>query len=99
MAMKVYRTCTCFQNDREDVEDDSRPDRSSTSKTDDNIEKFGDLDRFDHRLCTRTITETVGIDKKKNLFGKFYATILACKKCVPKILTLEQQEARFALTL
>ena len=53
-----------FQDDREDVEDDSRLGRPSTSKTDDNIETIGNLVRSDRRLSIRAIAETVGIDKE-----------------------------------
>uniref|UniRef100_A0A0K0E1H9 HTH psq-type domain-containing protein n=1 Tax=Strongyloides stercoralis TaxID=6248 RepID=A0A0K0E1H9_STRER len=53
-----------FQDDREDVEDDSCPSSLSTSKTDENIEKVGNLIRSDCWLTIRAIAETVGIDKE-----------------------------------
>ncbi|KAG5307304.1 GVQW3 protein, partial [Acromyrmex insinuator] len=38
---RVFEWFKRFQDGREDVEDDSRPGRPSTSKTDDNIETIG----------------------------------------------------------
>ncbi|EGI60514.1 FLJ37770-like protein, partial [Acromyrmex echinatior] len=60
---RVFEWFKRFQDGREDVEDDSRPGRPSTSKTDDNIE-IGNLVRSDRRLSIRAIGETVGIDKE-----------------------------------
>ena len=42
-----------FKNDCESVEDDPRPGRPSTSKTDENIVKVRDLVRSDRRLTIR----------------------------------------------
>ncbi|EGI58630.1 FLJ37770-like protein [Acromyrmex echinatior] len=61
---RVFEWFKRFQDGREDVEDDSRPGRPSTSKTDDNIETIGNLIRSDRRLSIRAIGETVGIDKE-----------------------------------
>ncbi|EFN86740.1 Putative uncharacterized protein FLJ37770, partial [Harpegnathos saltator] len=61
---RVFEWCKRFQDGREDVEDDSRPGRPSTSKTDENIEKVGNLIRSDRRLTIRAIAETVEIDKE-----------------------------------
>lgn len=72
---RVFEWFKRFQDGREDVEDDSRPGRPSTSKTNDNIETIGNLViRSDRRLSIRTIGETVGIDKE--CVRQFYITIL-----------------------
>lgn len=46
---RVFEWFKRFQDGREDVQDDSRPGRPSTSKTDDNIEKIGNLIRSDRQ--------------------------------------------------
>ena len=59
MAMNVYRVHVHvfewfkrFQDGLENLKDDSCPGRPSTSKTDDNIEKIGNLVRSDRRLSS-----------------------------------------------
>ena len=61
---RVFEWFKRFQDGREDVEDDARPGRPSTSKTDKNIEKIGNLVRSDRRFSICAIAETVGIDKE-----------------------------------
>ena len=92
---RVFEWFKRFQEGQEDVQDDSRPDRSSTSKTDGNIEKIGNLIRSDRRLSIRAIAETVGIDKEsvRQILHNNFNMRKVCAKMVPKILTLEQQEA------
>ncbi|EGI66262.1 FLJ37770-like protein [Acromyrmex echinatior] len=96
---RVFEWFKRFQDSREDVEDDSRPGRPSTSKTDDNIETIGNLIRSDRRLSIRAIDETVGcgwIDKEcvRQILHNNFNMKKVCAKMVPKILTFEQQEAR-----
>ncbi|EFN86290.1 Putative uncharacterized protein FLJ37770, partial [Harpegnathos saltator] len=61
---RVFECFKRFQDGREDVENDSRPNRPSTSKTNENIEKVDNLIRSDRRVTIRAIAETVGIDKE-----------------------------------
>src|SRR6476469_851418 len=61
---RVFEWFKRFQDGREDVEDDSRTVRPSTSKTDEIIEKVGNLIQSDRRLTIRAIAEAVEIDKK-----------------------------------
>ncbi|KAJ8956931.1 hypothetical protein NQ318_014350 [Aromia moschata] len=51
-------------NGRETTEDDPRPGRPSTSKTDGNIEKIGKVIREDRRLNIRGLADIIGIDKE-----------------------------------
>ncbi|KAK9503633.1 hypothetical protein O3M35_010153 [Rhynocoris fuscipes] len=53
-----------FQDGRDNVEDDSRSGRRSTSKADENIEEVGNHVRSDRRLSIRAIAEFVRIDKE-----------------------------------
>lgn len=93
---RVFEWFKRFQDGREDVEDDARPGRPSTSKTDENIEKIGNLIRSDRRLTVRAIAETVGIDKEcvRQILHNNFNMKKVCAKMVPKILTIEQKEAR-----
>lgn len=60
---QVFEWFESFQGGREEVEDDSRPDRRSTSKPGDSTEKIGHLVRSSYRLSTIPIAETVWTDK------------------------------------
>ncbi|GFT23340.1 protein GVQW3 [Trichonephila clavipes] len=61
---RVFEWFKRFKDGRQDVEDDSRPGRPSTSKTDENVEKVASLIRSDRRLSICAIAETVNIDKE-----------------------------------
>ena len=58
---RVYKWYKCFQNGREDVEDDKRPGRPSTSTTDENVEKSEEMAMRDRRITIREVTDDVGI--------------------------------------
>jgi hypothetical protein len=53
-----------FMNVREEVEEDDRPGRPSTSKTEENVEKIGEIIQKDRRLSIRMIAEIVNMDKE-----------------------------------
>ncbi|GFS77214.1 protein GVQW3 [Trichonephila clavipes] len=61
---RVFEWFKRFNDGRQDVEDDSRPGRPSTSKTDENVEKVASFIRSDRRLSIRAIAEAVNIDKE-----------------------------------
>ena len=92
----VYNWFKRFQDGREDVEDDPRSGRPSTSKTDKNIEKVGVLVRSDRRLTIRMISNTVGIDKEsvRQILHDNFNMHKVCAKMVPKILSDDQKEIR-----
>ncbi|GFV15654.1 mariner Mos1 transposase [Trichonephila clavipes] len=85
-----------FKDGRQDVEDDSRPGRPSTSKTDENVEKVACLIRSDRRLSIRAIAETVNINKEcvRQILHDNLNMQKVCAKMVLKILTFEQQATR-----
>lgn len=82
-----------FQDDREDVGDNVHPGGPSTSKTDENIEKVGNLVRSNHRLTICLIAETVGIGQVcvKQIF---HNNLNMCAKIMPKIPIIAQKDAR-----
>ena len=55
---RVYKWYKCFQDGREDVEDDERP---STSTTDANVEKVQEMVMNDRWITIREVADDVGI--------------------------------------
>lgn len=96
---RVFEWCKRFKEGREEIEDDPRPGRPSTSKTDENIEKIGKVIRQDRRLSIRAVAETVGIDKEsvRQILHENFNMRKVCSKMVPKILTPEQKESRMEI--
>lgn len=96
---RVFEWHKRFKEGREDIEDDPRPGRPSTSKTDENIEKIGKVIREDRRLSIRAVAETVGIDKEsvRQILHDNFNMRKVCSKMVPKILTPEQKESRMEI--
>ncbi|GFT47338.1 mariner Mos1 transposase [Trichonephila clavipes] len=93
---RVFQWFKRFKDGRQDVEDDSRPGRPSTSKTEENVEKVASLIRSDRRLSIRAIAETVNIDKEcvRQILHDNLNMQKVFAKMVPKILTFEQQATR-----
>ena len=58
---RVYEWYKRFQNGREDVEDDERPGRPSTSTTDENVEKVKEMVMNDRQITIREVADVVGI--------------------------------------
>ena len=54
---RVYEWYKRFQDGREDVEDDERPGRPSTSTTDENVEKVKEMVMNDHRVTIREVAD------------------------------------------
>ncbi|GFX89522.1 protein GVQW3 [Trichonephila clavipes] len=93
---RVFERLKRFKDGRQDVEDDSRPGRFSTSKTNENVEKVASLIRSDLRLSIHAIAETVSIDKEcvRQILHDNLNMQKVCTKMVPKIITFEQQATR-----
>ena len=58
---RVYEWYKRFQEGREEVEDDERPGRPSTSTTDENVEKVKEMIMNDRRITIREVANEVGI--------------------------------------
>ena len=58
---RVYEWCKRFQYGREDVEDDERPGRPSTSPTDESVEKVKEMVMNDRQITIREVADDVGI--------------------------------------
>ena len=93
---QVFRQHKSFSEGRDQVEDEPRAGRPSTSKTDDNVERVRSLVRSDRRLTLRMISSELIL----NLFTvhKILTQDLemrkVCAKMVPKNLTTEQKANR-----
>ncbi|KAJ8940803.1 hypothetical protein NQ318_007889 [Aromia moschata] len=77
-------------------EDNPRPGRPSTSKTDENIGKIVKLIREDRRLSIRGLAEITEIDKEcvRQILHESSNMRKVCAKLLPKLLTPEQKESR-----
>jgi hypothetical protein len=60
---RVFEWHIRFLGGKEDVEDDERPGRPVTMKTDENVDKVRTLVRNDRRLSIRMIAEELNVDQ------------------------------------
>ncbi|KAJ8933124.1 hypothetical protein NQ318_021237 [Aromia moschata] len=60
---QIFRWHKAFAEGREDVNDENRAGRPSTSSSDDNVKRVRDLLNTDRRLSVRLISETLDITK------------------------------------
>ena len=93
---QVFEWFKRFKEGREEIGDDQRPSRTSTSKTDTNIEKVSEIVPQNHRLSIWAVAELINIDKEtvwqilRNNFNKKKVHL----KMVPWLLNPEQKEIR-----
>ncbi|XP_046396633.1 histone-lysine N-methyltransferase SETMAR-like [Ischnura elegans] len=88
-----------FKEGREDVEDDDRSGRPSTSRNDDNLAKVREVLNSDRRLSIRLIADRVNLN-----YGTVFQMVTEdlamrkiCAKLVPKVLTDDQKQRRMAV--
>ena len=95
-SSRVFEWHKRSKEGHEDVEDDSRSGRSSTSRTADNVERVKHMVRADRRLTVRMIADELEI--KRGSVWKIIAEDLGmrkiCAKMVPKLLDDDQKERR-----
>lgn len=93
---RVFEWYKRFREGREDVNDDERPGRPSTSRTDENINKINEIVRKDRRLSIRMIAEMVNIDKEtaRQILHDNLNMRKVCAKMVPRLLSPDQKENR-----
>jgi len=96
----VFRWHKTFREGREDVEDEQRIGRPSTSHTLDNVVKVKAVLDSDRRLSVRLIADQVGLPK--SIVHEIVTTELQMRKVwanlVPKVLTHEQKESRVLIS-
>ena len=64
---RVFEWHKRFKEGREDVEDDSRSGRPSTSRTADNVERVKQMVRGDYRLTVRMIADELEINHEQRV--------------------------------
>jgi len=93
---QVFEWFKRFKGGREKNGDDQRPGHPSTSKTDANIEKVGEIVRRNCCLSIRAVAELINIDKEtvQQILHNNFNMKKVCLKMVPRLLTPEQKELR-----
>jgi len=90
---QVFRWHKSFLKGREQVEDEPRVGRLSTSKTDDNVERVRSLVSSDRRLTLRRISSELNLNRftVHQILTQDLDMRKVCTKMVPKNLTTEQK--------
>ena len=85
-----------FTSGREEVEDDPKSGRPSTTKTADNIGKVNELVRSDRRLTVRMMAEEQNINREsvRIILSEELGMRKMCAKMVPKLLSDDQKQHR-----
>ena len=85
-----------FTSGREEVEDDPKSGRPSTTKTADNIGKVNELVRSDRRLTVRMMAEELNINREsvRIILSEELGMRKMCAKMVPKLLSDDQKQHR-----
>ena len=93
---QVFEWFERFKEGREEIRDDQRPGRPSTSNMDANVEKVGEIVRQNRRLSIRAVAELINIDKEtvRQILRNSFNMKKVCSKMVPRHLTPEQKEIR-----
>lgn len=64
-----------FKDGRQNVEDDDRSGRPSTSRTDNNVDRVRQLLKSDRRLSTRLIGDELGLARRSKTIGNCTTTM------------------------
>jgi len=92
----VYKWCKLFIESREDVNDDTRLGRPSTSTTDENVEAVKKIVLENHRITIREVVEDVDISVGSchAIFSDVLGMKRVAPKFVPKLLHFDQKNRR-----
>ena len=93
---QVFRWHKSVLEGQEQVEDEPRAGRHSTSKTDNNVERVTPLVRSDRRLTVRVISSELNLNRftVHQILTQNLGMRKVCAKMVPKNLTTEQKAIR-----
>lgn len=96
---RVFEWHKRFSSGREDVDDDPRPGRPSTSRNSDNVEKVKELVQSDRRLTIRMIADQLTLDKEtvRLILVNDLGMRKICAKMVPRLLTDDQKTRRMTV--
>ena len=95
----VYKWYKLFTERREDVNDDARPGRPSTSTTDENVEEVKKIVMENRRITIREVAEDVGISVGSchAIFSDVLDMKRVAVKFVPKLLNFDQKNCRMSI--
>ena len=90
---QVFEWHKRFKEGREDVEDDPRSGRPSTSKTEENVERVWQKVRSDCRLTVRMTANELSMNSERvrTIITEEMGMRKICGKRVPRLLTDEQK--------
>ena len=90
---RVFELHKRFVDGRLSVEDDAKPGRPCSVKTDVNIEKVRELVHTDRRLTIRMMADQFGIDKElvRSILVDNLGMRKVCAKMVPRLLSEDQK--------
>ena len=88
-----------FQEGRENVEDEPRPGRPSTSTTDENVEAVKEIVLKNRRITIREVAEDVGISVGSchGILSDVLGMRRVSAKFVPKLLNFDQKNRRMTI--
>ena len=95
----VYKWYKLFTEGREEVNDDARPGRPSTSTTNENIEAVKKIVMENRRITIREVAEDVGISVGSchGIFLDILGLKRVAAKFVPKLLNFDQKTRRMTI--
>lgn len=95
----VYKWYKLFQEGREDVNDEPRSGRPSTSTTDENVGEVKKMVLANRRITVREVAEDVGISigSCHAIFSDVLGMRRVAAKFVPKLLNFDQKNRRMSL--
>jgi len=96
---QVSRWLKLFKNGREEVEDDPRSGRPSTSKIDEHVSRVSNLLNTDRRMSVRMIADTLNIPKTSvhDIIRNNLHMRKVCAKFVPKLLSNDHKNNRVTI--
>ena len=95
----MYKWYKLFQEDQENVEDEPRPGRPSTSTTDENVEAVKEIVLKNRRSTIREVAEDVGISVGSchDILSDVLSMRRVSAKFVPKLLNFDQKNRRMTI--
>lgn len=90
----LYEWYKRFKEEREDVNEDIRTGRNSTSTSDENVSKIKEIVLTNPRINIREISEEVNISygSCESIFRNIFSFKRVLAKFVPKLLNFEQKQ-------
>ncbi|XP_025155020.1 putative uncharacterized protein FLJ37770 [Harpegnathos saltator] len=96
---RVYEWYKRCHEDREDIEDDARSGRPSTSTSDKNVKKVKEIVPANRRITIREVAEEIGIsyDSCEAIFTNVLNMKRVTAKFIPKLLNFQRKQHRVTI--